>query len=159
MANLNKVFLIGRLTRDPESKYTPSGAAVTEFGFAVNRYYTVNGERREDTCFLDVNAWGRLGELANNYLRKGRQAFIEGHLVFSEWQTQEGQKRSKIRITADNIQFLDTANRNAGPPTRESNQFDHSGGGGPAPSPEPPFPQEGDVPSDRPQGGENEAPF
>lgn len=113
MANLNKVFLIGRLTRDPEMRYTPSGAAVAEFGFAVNRYYIVNGERREDTCFLDVSAWGRLGETVRNYLRKGRQAFIEGHLTYSEWQTQDGQKRSKIRVVADTVQFLDPANRNA----------------------------------------------
>ncbi|MFH1999097.1 MAG: single-stranded DNA-binding protein [Planctomycetota bacterium] len=121
MANLNKVLLIGRLTRDPEARYTPSGAAVTEFGFAVNRFYTVNGERKEDTCFLDVSAWGRLGEVARNYLRKGKQAYIEGHLTFSEWQTQDGQKRSKIRVVADNIQFLDAAER--GPGVSNSSEY------------------------------------
>jgi single-strand DNA-binding protein len=140
MASLNKVLLIGRLTRDPESRFTPSGAAVTEFGFAVNRYYkTQNGERKEDTCFLDVTAWGRLGEQANNYLRKGRQAFIEGHLTFSEWQTQEGQKRSKIRVVADNIQFLDSAGATGGQRPAAAQAGDD-------------FPQE-------PQGGESEAPF
>ena len=68
----------------------------------------------DETCFIDINAWGRLGEQVRNYLRKGSQAFIEGHLVFSEWQTQEGQKRNKLRVTADTVQFLDPASRNQG---------------------------------------------
>jgi single-strand DNA-binding protein len=114
MANLNKVLLIGRLTRDPELRYIPSGAAVAEFGFAVNRYYTSGGERKEDTCFLEVSAWGKLGETVQNYLKKGRQVFVEGHLTYSEWQTQEGQKRSRIRVVADNIQFLDGGRADAG---------------------------------------------
>ena len=153
MASLNKVFLIGRLTRDPEMRYTPSGAAVAEFGFAVNRYYIVNGERREDTCFLEISAWGRLGETVRNYLRKGRQAFIEGHLTYSEWKTQEGQKRSKIRVVADTIQFLDSGNRSASP--EES---------GESRSMEPPPPQsrgqdeEIDTP-DAADSGEEEVPF
>jgi len=71
MANLNKVLLIGRLTRDPEFKYIPSGAAVSEFGMAVNRTYVVNGERKEDTCFVDVNIWGKRAETVRDYLRKG----------------------------------------------------------------------------------------
>jgi len=109
MANLNKVLLIGRLTRDPEVRYIPSGAGVTEFGLAVNRYYnSQSGERKEDTCYLEVSAWGRLGETVKNYLTKGRQVFVEGHLTYSEWQNQEGKKRSRIRVTADNIQFLDS---------------------------------------------------
>jgi len=115
MASLNKVLLIGRLTRDPELRYIPSGAAVAEFGFAVNRYYnTPGGERKEDTCFLEVSAWGKLGETVQNYLRKGRQVFVEGHLTYSEWQNQEGQKRSRIRVVADNIQFLDSGRADAG---------------------------------------------
>jgi single-strand DNA-binding protein len=159
MANLNKVLLIGRLTRDPETRYTPSGAAVTEFGFAVNRYYTVNGERREDTCFIDISAWGRLGEQVRNYLRKGSQAFIEGHLVFSEWQTQEGQKRTKLRVTADTVQFLDPANRGQGGPRRGSEES----GSQPSfrDSSPPPFPDtdEGEPRADAQEGGESEVPF
>jgi len=109
MANLNKVMLIGRLTRDPELKYIPSGAGVAEFGLAVNRYYnSANGEKKEDTCFLDVSAWGKLGETVNSYLRKGRQVYVEGHLTYNEWQTQEGQKRSRIRVVAETVQFLDS---------------------------------------------------
>ncbi|MBU0754828.1 MAG: single-stranded DNA-binding protein [Planctomycetes bacterium] len=154
MANLNKVMLIGRLTRDPEARYTPSGTAVTEFGFAVNRYYTVNGERKEDTCFLDVSAWGRLGEMVRNYLRKGRQAYIEGHLTYNEWQTKEGQKRSKIRVVADNIQFLDSGDRNASGSSRQSDF-----GGGP-PAKESPLMDEGGFSADNEfSGGELEAPF
>lgn len=149
MASLNKVFLIGRLTRDPEMRYTPSGAAVAEFGFAVNRYYIVNGERREDTCFLDVSAWGRLGETVRNYLRKGRQAFIEGHLTYSEWQTQEGQKRSKIRVVADTVQFLDSAGRNAAQDASGPEEF-----GGQRPSPPP---QAGQAPAQDVEFPETEA--
>ncbi len=114
MANLNKALLIGRLTRDPELKYIPSGAAVAEFGLAVNRTYTQDGERKEDTCFLEVSAWGRTAEVVQNYLHKGSQVFIEGYLVFDEWQTQDGQKRSKIRVRALNVQFLDSARNDAG---------------------------------------------
>ncbi len=109
MANLNKVMFIGRLTRDPALKYTPSGAAVADFGLAVNRYYnTQDGERKEDTCFLDVSAWGKLGETVNNYLRKGRQVFIEGYLKFDQWENKDGQRRSKISVVANTVQFLDS---------------------------------------------------
>jgi single-strand DNA-binding protein len=157
MANLNKVMLIGRLTRDPELRYIPSGAAVTEFGFAVNRYYTVNGERREDTCFLEVSAWGRLGELVKNYLRKGRQAYVEGHLTFNEWQTQDGQKRSKIRVVADQVQFLDAGDRDrdrGDMPSSERGQEKQS-----SPPPEEPtgFMDAGF--NEGPDAGETEAPF
>ena len=143
MANLNKVLLIGRLTRDPELKYIPSGAAVAEFGLAVNRFYVKEGERKEDTCFLEVSAWGKLGETVQNYLRKGRQVFVEGHLTYSEWQTQEGQKRSKIRVVADNVQFLDSGRtdqggRFEGPPASQAGgnrgaAGQNFGGGGGAP--------------------------
>jgi len=107
MANLNRVLLIGRLTRDPELRYTPSGSAVTEFGLAVNRNFKdSSGERREQTCFVDIQAWGRQAEVINEYLRKGRQVFVEGRLDFSSWETPEGQKRSKLRVVVENFQFL-----------------------------------------------------
>lgn len=108
MANLNKVLLIGRLTRDPELRYTPSGAAVADFGIAVNRFYKgKDGSRQEDTAFVDITAWARTAELAGQYLKKGKQVFIEGHLKFDSWTTQEGQKRSKLTVVCDNMQFLD----------------------------------------------------
>ena len=107
MANLNKVLLIGRLTRDPELRYTPSGTAVAEFGLAVNRNYTDGrGERKEETCFVEIVAWARQAEVMNEYLAKGRQVFVEGRLEFDSWETPEGQKRSKLRVVVDNFQFI-----------------------------------------------------
>lgn len=107
MANLNRVLLMGRLTRDPELRYTPSGASVAEFGLAVNRTYKdSNGERKEQVTFVDITAWGRTGEVANEYLSKGRSVFIEGRLDFSQWETPQGEKRSKLKVVVENFQFL-----------------------------------------------------
>ena len=106
-ANLNKVLLIGNLTRDPELKYVPSGAAVANFGLAVNRTYTdANGEKVEDACFVDIVAWNRLAEVASEYLAKGRPALIEGRLQMRTWEQEDGKKRSKLEVVAQSIQFL-----------------------------------------------------
>ena len=115
MANLNKVLLIGRLTRDPESRTTPSGASVTAFGLAVNRVYTRrdSGEKVEETCFVDVEAWGRTGENIQRYMRKGRQLFVEGRLKFDSWE-RDGQRRSKLSVVAENVQFLGGRDDNGG---------------------------------------------
>jgi len=133
MANLNKVLLIGRLTRDPELKYVTSGRAVAEFGLAVNRAYMQEGEWKEETCFLEINAWGRLGERVQKDLYKGRQIFVEGRLTYHEWQNQDGQKRSRIRVTANNIQFLDRG-RTAGSAGRAEKPESGAEYGGGAPS-------------------------
>jgi len=108
MANLNKVMLIGNLTRDPEVKYTPKGSAVTDLGLAINRNYTLdNGEKREETTFVDVTLWGRQAEIAGEYLKKGRSVYIEGRLQLDTWDDkQSGQKRSKLRVVAEGMQFL-----------------------------------------------------
>jgi single-strand DNA-binding protein len=107
MANLNKVLLIGNLTRDPELRYIPSGTAVANFGLAMNRVYTTqDGERKEETCFVDVETWGKTAENCANYLAKGRSVFIEGRLRFHSWETEDGQKRSKLNVVAFNVQFL-----------------------------------------------------
>lgn len=108
MANLNKVLLMGNLTRDPEVRYTPKGTAVTELGIAVNRTYSgENGEKREEVTFVDVTVWGRSAENAGEYLRKGRPVFIEGRLQLDSWEDkQSGQKRNKLKVVADNVQFL-----------------------------------------------------
>lgn len=108
MANYNKVILIGNLTRDPELKYTPKGSAVTDLGIAVNRHYTLeSGERREETTFVDVTLWGKTAELAGEYLYKGRPVFVEGRLQLDTWEDkQTGQKRSKLRVVGESIQFL-----------------------------------------------------
>ena len=108
MANLNKVLLMGNLTRDPEVRYTPKGTAVTELGIAVNRIYTgENGEKREEVTFVDVTVWGRTAENVGEYLKKGRPVFIEGRLQLDSWEDkQSGQKRNKLKVVADNVQFL-----------------------------------------------------
>ena len=107
MANFNKVFLMGNLTRDPQLSYLPSQVAVVDFGLAVNRRWTgKDGEKREDTCFVDCRAFGRLAENINKYLRKGRQLFIEGRLDFDSWTGQDGTKRSKHRVTVESFQFI-----------------------------------------------------
>lgn len=109
MANLNRVLLIGRLTRDPESRSLSSGTAVVSFGLAVNRTYVRrdSGEKVEETCFVDVEAWGRTGETIARYMRKGRQIFVEGRLKFDSWE-RDGQKRSKLSVVAENFQFIDS---------------------------------------------------
>ena len=115
MANFNKIFLMGNLTRDPQLSYTPNQTAVVEFGLAVNRRWTGrDGEKREETCFVDCQAFGRSAENINKYLSKGRPLFVEGRLTFNSWTAQDGTKRSKHRVTVENFQFLGTAS-DAGP--------------------------------------------
>lgn len=108
MASLNKVMLIGNLTRDPEVRYTPKGSAVCDMAIAVNRrFQTDNGERQEEVTYLDIVLWGKTAELAGQYLAKGRSVFIEGRLQMDTWEDKNtGQKRSKIRVVAENMQFL-----------------------------------------------------
>src|ERR1700761_6354077 len=108
MANLNRVLLIGNLTRDPEVRYTPKGTAVTEIGLAVNRIYSgEDGEKKEETTFVDVVLWARLAEIAGEYLKKGRPVFIEGRLQLDTWDDkQSGQKRSKLRVIGETMQLL-----------------------------------------------------
>lgn len=118
MASLNKVLLIGNLTRDPEMRYIPSGTAITKFGLAVNRDYTdrTSGDKKESVCFVNIVAWGKVAEICNQYLSKGRPVFIEGRLEFSQWETKEGEKRSKLEVTAERVQFL------GAPPAKDEQQ-------------------------------------
>lgn len=108
MPNLNKVMLIGNLTRDPEVRYTPKGTAVTEISMAINSYYTPEGgERREETTFVDVTLWARQAEVAGEYLKKGRPVYIEGRLQLDSWDDKEtGKKRSKLKVVGEVMQFL-----------------------------------------------------
>lgn len=116
MASLNKVFLIGNLTQDPELRYTPNGAAVTDLRLAVNRVYNVQGERREETLFIDVTVWNRQAETCCQYLRKGRPVHVEGYLRMDSWDDRAtGEKRSKIKIEAERVQFLDGRRDDGGP--------------------------------------------
>ena len=116
---LNKVFLVGNLTRDPELRYTSGGRAVADLGLAVNDdYVRTDGSRVERVCFVDVTVWGRSAETSCEYLSKGRPVLIEGRLRLDTWETNDGQKRSKLCVTAERVQFLGGPPRSgaAGPP-------------------------------------------
>src|SRR5437870_9224232 len=114
MANLNKVMLIGRLTQQPETRTFANGGKVAKFGLAVNnrKKNTSTGQWEDEPVFVDVDAFnrgdfGKMADLAEQYLRKGRQIFIEGHLKLDQWTSAEGQKRNRLFVIADSFQFLD----------------------------------------------------
>jgi single-strand DNA-binding protein len=119
MANLNRVLLIGNLTRDPEVRYTPKGTAVADIGLAINRIYSADdGEKKEETTFVDVTLWGRQAEIAGQYLKKGRPVFIEGRLQLDTWDDkQTGQKRSRLRVVSENMQLLGSRSESEGLPS------------------------------------------
>jgi len=115
MASLNRVFLIGNLTKDPTLRYTPGGAAVADLGLAINStFVSKTGEKKEEVCFVDVVTWGRQAETASEYLTKGSPIFVEGRLQLDSWETAEGEKRSRLRVRAARIQFLGRASGAAG---------------------------------------------
>lgn len=132
MPNLNKVMLMGRLTREPEVRFTPQGTAVAELGIAVNRvWYDQNRNKQEETTFVDVTAWDKQAQTIQKYLRKGSPIYVEGRLHLSTWETKEGEKRSKLRVRLENFQFLDSQSSRG--------SFDEGGGGAPrraAPAPQ-----------------------
>jgi single-strand DNA-binding protein len=114
VASLNKVFLIGRLTRDPELRYLPNGTPKAELRLATSREYKdKNGEKQKDTCYVDVIVWSRQAEIAKQYLAKGRQIFVEGRLDYQEWE-KDGVKRNKHQVIADFVQFLDRMGEGGG---------------------------------------------
>lgn len=114
MASINKVLLMGNLTRDPELRYTPGGAAVANLGLATNRVYKdKNGEKKEETCFLRVVVWGRQAETCGQYLTKGSSLFVEGRLQSRSWETEDKQKRTSLEVVAQNIQFLGAPRKDA----------------------------------------------
>lgn len=107
MVNLNKVFLVGNLTADPQLRYTPSGTPVITLRIAVNTpFKDKNGEMKRDTCFINVIVWGKSAEICNQYLTKGRSVFVEGRLQSRSWQDNEGKKRTTIEVRADKVQFM-----------------------------------------------------
>lgn len=107
MGNVNKVFLMGNLTRDPELRYTPNGAAVASFGIAVNRVWnTPEGEQKKETCFVDASIFGKRAEVVSKYFSKGKPIFIEGRLQFHQWETKDGQKRNTLRVVVENFEFI-----------------------------------------------------
>lgn len=143
MANLNRVFLIGNLTRDPELRYTPGGAAVTSLGLAVNTqiFSKTATEPKEETCFVRVVVWGKQAETCKQYLAKGRGVFVEGRLIYRSWE-QDGKTRSTLEVRADRVQFLGGRRTEDGPAPQPVEEL-AAGGHGPeeasAPDDEPPF--------------------
>ena len=136
MASYNKVILVGNLTRDPELRHTPSGAAVTDLGLAVNRTWTDRNtnQKNEETTFVDVTCWSRTAEIACEYLRKGRPVLIEGRLQMDEWSDKEtGQKRTKLKVVCDSMQMLGSRDGGGGGGGGD-------GGGYSAPAPSAPAP-------------------
>lgn len=115
MANVNKVHLIGRITQDIDLRHTKKNIPVTSLNLAVNRFRTdENGDKAEETTFIEVVLWSRLAELAHQYLDKGREVYIDGRLELKSWEDREtGQKRSKIQVVGENMQFIGSMNNGA----------------------------------------------
>jgi single-strand DNA-binding protein len=169
MASFNKVLLMGNLTRDPQLKYLPSQMAVVEFGLACNRRFkTAAGEDRDEVTFVDVSAFGKTGELINQYFQKGKPIFIEGRLKYDQWEDKNGGgKRSKLAVVAENFQFIGGrdgaaggAGGGGGGGGYDANAGGGAGGGGeefeqrpsrPAPQSRPMPPQNRPAPQQRPQ--------
>lgn len=124
MANFNKVYLIGNLTRDPELRVTPKGTAICQFGLAVNRQYKdESGATRDETTFVDIEAWGRQGETISKYCTKGRPLFVEGRLKFDQWEDKaSGQKRSRLKVVLEGFQFLGGRGEGGGPGNEPAEQ-------------------------------------
>lgn len=113
--SLNKVILIGNLTRDPELRYTPQGSAVATFGLATNRSWTTDtGEKKDEAEFHNIVVWNKLAEICSQYLTKGKQAYIEGRLATREWEGQDGQKRRSTEVIASEVIFLGSAGGGSG---------------------------------------------
>lgn len=151
MANYNRVILMGNLTRDPQLRYLPSNTAVCEFGMAINRRWRDrDGNQKDETCFVDVSAFGRTGETINQYMSKGRPILVEGRLNFDSWTGQDGQKRSRLTVIAENFQFVGSRGDQSG-----GGSYDRGAGREPASAP-PGAPHPGDTPdAGGPPSGDN----
>lgn len=108
----NKIVLVGHLTRDIELRYTQGSVAIGSCGIAVTRKYTLNGEKREETCFVDLTFFGKQAEIANQYLGKGSKLLVEGRLKFDQWTDNNGQNRSKHSIAVESMEMLGDAKQN-----------------------------------------------
>lgn len=121
MAYLNKVFLIGNLTRDPELRYTPSGTPVANFSIAINRVRTnKQGQRREETTFVDIEAFGKNAEACHKFLTKGKTLFVEGRLRYRVWESPDGRRRNRLSVVAERVQFIERAKLRQGESTQTS---------------------------------------
>jgi len=138
MASFNKVILLGNLTRDPELRYTPQGAAVCEFALSLNYVYTnkQTGQKVEEVSFIDLVAWGKTGETIAEYMKKGRQILIEGRLKQDRWEAQDGKKMSKVRVTVESFQFVGSKpGGEGGGPAPKGGAAPAAGGGEEGPPP------------------------
>lgn len=127
---LNNVTLAGNLTRDPEKRIVGNQQSVVNFGLAINRRYTSNtGERKEEVTFIDVEAWGKTAELVDQYLSKGRNVLIEGRLKLDQWEDQNGQKRSRVRVVANRIHFLNDGRGQGGSGGQQQGGYANQHGG------------------------------
>jgi single-strand DNA-binding protein len=134
MASLNKVFLIGNLTKDPEVRHTPKGTAVGDLGLAINSTYrTADGVEKEETVFVDLVVWGRQAETCKEYLTKGSPIFVEGRLQLDQWESQ-GEKKSRLRVRAERVQFLSRGGTSSGGGARSSYTERDSSRSAPPPS-------------------------
>jgi len=125
VASLNKIFLIGNMTRDPELRYATSGTAVCNFSLAVNRFYTgSDGEKKQDTCFVRVVTWAKQAEACSRYLSKGKPVFVEGRLSSRSWTGADGEKKTRIEVVADRVQFLERPQGNAQTPQNKDAQVE-----------------------------------
>jgi single-strand DNA-binding protein len=149
MASFNRVILLGNLTRDPELRYVPSGTAVTDIGLAVNdRRKSADGQWVEDTTFVDVTLWGRTAEVAGEYLSKGSPVLIEGRLKLDTWETNDGQKRSKLKVVGDRMQLLGGRGGGSGgrPASRQEDTSYSQAETGDDYGPPPPGPPDNEIP-------------
>ena len=157
---MNKVILLGRLVRDIDLRYTQSQMAIGKTAIAVTRKYTLNGEKREETCFIDLTFFGKQAEIANQYLGKGSKLAIEGYLKFEQWQDNNGQNRSKHSIAVESMEMLGDAKQNnqsyqQGVPKKPQQQKQPQR----QQYNEPQYPEYPDIDSDEIDDGTNEIPF
>ena len=157
MASVNRVILIGNLTRDPEVRYTPKGTAVSDIAMAVNRVRTGDdGNRIEEVTFVDVTLWGRQAEVAGQYLAKGRSVYIEGRLQLDTWDDKAtGQKRSRLRVVGENMQFLGGGQGGGGTPPKQSDPPQQQSSSAPEQQP----PAQGGAPASGNFDDEDDIPF
>ena len=171
MASLNKVMIIGNLTRDPELRYTPKGQAVVDLALAMNRRYLVDGEKREEVTYVDVTFWGKGAEIISQYMKKGNPMYIEGRLRLDQWDDKEtGKKQSRLKITGEEFQFLGGKSDSGGGQGGGGGNYEEEGGssrsghsGGysqnrPPPNQQRPPQQSGDHDNAQPRGQQNSGP-
>ncbi len=146
MASFNRVVLVGNLTRDPELRYIPSGTAVADIGLAVNDRVKRDNQWVDETTFVDITLWGRTAEVANEYTSKGSSILIEGRLKFEQWETNDGQKRSKLKVIGERMQMLDRKGGGGGGSRSNESQYASSGSQAAPASGPPEPPQDDDIP-------------